>query len=204
MQRPPDGRLVRRGVPAGVGARPRPQPGELLGGQLAGELPDLGPGACAGPHRGHRDGQQRHKRVPHPSPVARVGQFPKPVQQPPSCVGRCLFDPPVHPRLLPADSHGWVYQAPLITTNQHNRPTTLTGSFTSPPEPWDPPHPPISATSRTSKAAKVLLNGGMVGAGGVEPPSSSVSGGAASSRLLVQHHPAACCHSSKAGSHREL
>src|SRR6266567_1541998 len=74
--------------------------------------------------------------MPHPSPVARVGQFPKPVQQPLACVGPCLVDPPVHQRLLPADSHGWVYQTPSNTTNQHNRSTTLNGSFTSSPEPW--------------------------------------------------------------------
>src|SRR5215211_8146311 len=50
--------------------------------------------------------------MPHPSPVARVGQFPKPAQQPLACVARYLFDPPAHQRLLPADCHRWVYQAP--------------------------------------------------------------------------------------------
>ena len=31
-----------------------------------------------------------------------------------------------------------VYQTPFNTTNQHNRPTTLTGLFKSPPEPCGP------------------------------------------------------------------
>jgi hypothetical protein len=72
--------------------------------------------------------------MPHPSPVARVGQFPKPVQQPLACVGRCLFDPPTSVSSQPTVTAGCT-KHPLNSTNQHNRSTTLNGSFTSSPEP---------------------------------------------------------------------
>jgi len=74
--------------------------------------------------------------MPHPSPVARVGQFPKPVNNPSrGSVAACSTRPSTSVSSQPIVTAGCT-KHPFNSTNQHNRSTTLNGSFTSSPEPW--------------------------------------------------------------------
>jgi hypothetical protein len=137
LQRPPDGRLVRRGVPAGIGARPRPS--------LA---------SCSGVNSRANSPISVHERAPDPTAATAMASSDtnecrtplrsrgsasspsRPSNPSRASVAACSTRPSTSVSSQPIVTAGCT-KHPSNSTNQHNRSTTLNGgSFTSSPEPW--------------------------------------------------------------------
>jgi hypothetical protein len=137
-----------------------------------GELPDRSQRPSARHQRRGRDRHQRHERVPHPSPLARIGQDRQPLQQPPRPADR-LVRHAHRSTSFPAVTTGRFYQP---RTPNHHPAETLTKEL-----------PPNSNSAGALDPAPLRYVGvHPIDSSPVEGPSSSAHSGRNSGGWTIQ------------------